>query len=398
MKVRIKKLDHFGRGVTSIDNKVCFVKGALDDEIVEIKVLKNKSKYMEAETANIINRSLNRKRVQCPYYNLCGSCHLLHMSYMRENKFKKEKVQELLKRYTDLDNFKIHDTCFLNEFSYRNKVVFHVKEKKLGYFSEKTHDLVEIDSCLLLPDKINNLIEILKKVVKKSAVDSITIRTSNNLEKIMVKIDGKVNDISDIKDKVDVLIADNKLISKESKIISKIGNINYYVSIDSFFQVNKDLTEKLYEKVLEYTEKIKPQKVLDLYCGTGTIGIYISKFAKQIIGVDSCKSSISDALENVKLNNVKNIKFICDKVENAIDSFKDIDMIIVDPPRAGLDGKTINYIQKINPQNIIYVSCDPITLARDIKLLKNYQLEEVTPFNMFPKTYHVECVCILKLK
>lgn len=398
MRVRIEKLDHFGRGITSINNKVCFVKGALDEEVVEVEIIRNKSKYLEAETINIIDGSLNREKVKCPYYNLCGGCHLLHMSYKRENKFKKEKVQELLQRYAGLTNFNINDTCFLDEFSYRNKVVLHGKDKKLGYFSEKTHDLIEIDSCLLLPDKINSLIETLKKVAEKSDINSITIRTSNNLDKVMVKIDGKVNDINDIKDKVDVLIVNNKLISNENKIISKIGNISYYVSIDSFFQVNKTLTEKLYEKVLKYTKEIKPQKVLDLYCGTGTIGIYISKLAKQIIGVDSCQSSIDDALENIKLNNIKNIKFICNKVENVIDSFIDIDMIIVDPPRAGLDKKTIDYIQKVNPKNIVYVSCDPMTLARDIKLLKNYQLEEITPFNMFPRTYHVECVCVLNLK
>ena len=186
--------------------------------------------------------------------------------------------------------------------------------------------------------------------------------------------------------------------TKEEKITTTIGSKKYILSVDSFFQVNKTLTEKLYDKVKEQVEKERPNKLLDLYCGTGSIGIYVSDFTKEIIGVDCSKSNIEDANENKKLNNLKNITFINDKVENIIDTFKDIDMIIVDPPRAGLDQKTIINIERISPKQLIYVSCDPATLARDLNLLTNYEVEEVTPFNMFPRTYHVECVSVLYRK
>ena len=174
---------------------------------------------------------------------------------------------------------------------------------------------------------------------------------------------------------------------------------NYYLSIDSFFQVNEKLTEKLYDKVKAEVEKIKPKRLLDLYSGTGSFGIYVSEFVDGLVtGVDYSKSNIEDANLNKKLNNITNIEFIENKVENVIEDFKDIDMIIVDPPRLGLDQKTIENIKRLSPSNIVYVSCDPATLARDINLLKEYEVVEVTPFNMFPRTYHVETVSILKRK
>ena len=224
----------------------------------------------------------------------------------------------------------------------------------------------------------------------------LLIRTNNDSSKIMLKITGTIKDIELLQEKVDVLIINDKCLTKENKIITTIGTKKYYLSIDSFFQVNKTFTEKLYDKVKEQVEKVRPNKLLDLYCGTGSIGIYVGEFAKEIIGVDYSNSNIEDANENKKLNNLKNITFINAKVENVIDTFKDIDMIIVDPPRAGLAQKTIDNIERISPKHLIYVSCDPATLARDLNLLTNYEVEEVTPFNMFPRTYHVEAVCVLE--
>ncbi len=187
--------------------------------------------------------------------------------------------------------------------------------------------------------------------------------------------------------------------SQEDTLKSTIGDKEFIISYSSFFQINRKLTKRLYDEVLKTVKNKKPNKVLDLYCGTGTIGIYISDFAKEIIGIDNNGSNILDANKNKKLNKVNNIEFICDKVENRIDTFKNIDLIIVDPPRAGLDNKTKEYLQKIKSKTIIYVSCDPVTLSRDLKELnESYIINYIKPFNMFPKTYHVECVCVLKLK
>ena len=181
-----------------------------------------------------------------------------------------------------------------------------------------------------------------------------------------------------------------------NSIITSIGDKKYYLSKDSFFQVNKYLTKELYDLVRKAINK--PYKTcLDLYCGTGTIGIYISDLVDSVIGIDYSESNIKDANRNIELNNTNNISFICDKVENKIDTFKDVNLVIIDPPRVGLDSKTIKYLIEINPEKIIYVSCDPATLSRDLKELNSkFNILEVTPVNMFPRTYHVECISVLE--
>ena len=181
--------------------------------------------------------------------------------------------------------------------------------------------------------------------------------------------------------------------------LSYIGDKKYYLSVDSFFQINKSLTKKLYDEVLDVAISLRPNKVLDLYCGTGTIGIYVAEYCKKVISVDYSLSNINDAIDNMKLNNINNIEFINDKVENVIDKFDNIDLVIVDPPRAGLDKKTIDNLIRIGSDTIVYVSCDPATLVRDLDLLSDmYDVMYIKPFNMFPRTYHVEAFSVLKKK
>lgn len=396
MNVKIEKLDHFGRGITNINNKICFVENALPNEIVNIEIIKETKKYFLAKTIDFIEKSPSRIIEPCSFYNECGGCNLEHLSFSKENEFKRRKVQELLVKFAKINPTLVKETTFSDEYNYRNKVTLHGKNNIFGYYKENSNDLLKIDKCLLLDKKINELIKFLQK--EENEIAELLIRTNNDSSKIMLKITGQVNNLETLKSKVDVLFINDKCLTSSEKIITTIGSKKYYLSIDSFFQVNKTLTEKLYDKVKEQVEKVRPNKLLDLYCGTGSIGIYVGEFAKEVIGVDYSKSNIEDANENKKLNNLNNITFINAKVENVIDTFKDIDMIIVDPPRAGLDQKTINNIERISPRHLIYVSCDPATLARDLNLLTNYEIEEVTPFNMFPRTYHVECVCVLKSK
>lgn len=400
MKVKIEKLDHFGRGVGHIDGKVCFIENALVGEEVKIKMVKNTKRYCLGEVAEYLTTSSNRVKCKCPYYNICGGCNLAHLDYSNENLYKQEKVKEILDRFTH-SLIPVRKIEYGEPFNYRNKVVLHGNGKSLGYYQNGSNNLIKIDKCLLLDRKINEVINNLGRVASSSIIDEAVVRISNDSSKIMLGIKGKVNscDVSKL-GCYDVLMLNGKVLSNNDRIISSIGSMKYYLSLDSFFQVNKDLTEKLYNEVLKIVKDIKPKNVLDLYCGTGTIGIYVSPFCESIVGVDYSKSNISDALKNGELNNVKNIKFICSKVEDVIDSFSsDIDFIIVDPPRAGMDDKTILNIKKINPTNIVYASCDPVTLARDIKKLEDkYKALYVKPFNMFPRTYHVECVAVLKLK
>lgn len=267
----------------------------------------------------------------------------------------------------------------------------------MGYFKKKTNELIPIKECLLMDKRINKLLPVLENISKNSDIKDIVIRISNDGSLLMLKLIGKIHDVKSLDNLVDILFINDEKIFGSDKMISNIGNKKYYVSIDSFFQVNKTLTEQLYNYVLNIVKEAKPKKLLDLYCGSGTIGIYVSDYADQIIGVELLRSSISDANENKKLNGVKNISFICNKVENVIDTFQnDVDLIIVDPPRAGLDKNTIVNIKRINPEKIIYISCDPVTMCRDIDFLSDkYDLVSVKPFNMFPRTYHVESVSIL---
>ena len=398
MKLEIEKLDHFGRGVAHIDGKVCFVEGALPGEIVEVEIIKENKKYLVARAIDCIQKSLDRVVEKCSYFNRCGGCCFEHYDYEKENIYKEEKVKELVNRFSKI-NTTIKGIEYSSCKNYRNKVVLHSKNGVLGYYEKNSNDLVEIDSCNLLDKRINDLIGNLKELVKNNiGIKEILIRTDNDSTKVMVKITGEVSNVSFLDD-VDVLVINDKVMTNNEKIISYIGDKKYYLSVDSFFQINKSLTKKLYDEVLDVAIGLRPNKVLDLYCGTGTIGIYVAQYCKKVISVDYSLSNINDAIDNMRLNNINNIEFINDKVENVIDKFDNIDLVIVDPPRAGLDKKTIDNLIRIGSDAIVYVSCDPLTLVRDLDLLSDmYDVMYIKPFNMFPRTYHCEAIAVLERK
>lgn len=396
MEVKIEKLDNFGRGITYLNDKICFVENAYPEEIVEIEILKENKKIIEAKTINVIKKSSSRVESLCPYSKTCGGCNFSNLKYEDELKYKTSKVKDLILKFTGIENI-VEDTSYINEYNYRNKIILHGKNNKLGLYEESTNTIVEIDKCLLVNNKINEIIKVLKE--ENISIEEALIKTSNDEKQVLVSIKGQIKNISRLKELSNVLIINDKLETESSSIITNIGKYKFYESVNSFFQINKDLTEKLYDEALNVVKVVKPNKLLDLYCGTGTIGIYVSEYANEIIGIDYNESNIKDANKNKELNNLNNIKFICDKVENQIDNFKDIDMIIVDPPRKGLDPKTKEYLNIIKAKHLVYISCDPVTFARDLNDLKeNYDIEYIKPFNMFPKTYHVENVAYLKLK
>lgn len=400
MKVRIEKLDHFGRGITFIDGKICFVEHALPNEIVELEIIKETKKYILGKAIDYLETSLDREIEKCKYFNICGGCNLEHYNYLKENEFKQAKVQELINKFAKID-IKVNDIIYDEEKNYRNKLTLHGKDKKLGLYKKETNELIEISNCNLVDKRINDIIPILQEIAKESNIEEVIIRISNDSKKLMIKIKGEVSNIEKLKSiDIDVLIVNDKVYTNSNQIITEIGSKKYYVSVESFFQVNKTLTTKLYDEVKKIVEEVKPNKVLDLYCGTGTIGIYVAEHTNEVIGVDYSSSNINDANKNKELNNSNNITFINDKVENVIDSFEsNIDLVIVDPPRAGLDLKTIEHLKRINPTTIIYVSCDPSTLARDLKELStDYNIKYVQPFNMFPRTYHCESIAVLERK
>ena len=397
--MQIEKLDYYGRGIGRINNKITFVENALKDEIVDIKILKESKKYNEAIVKSYNTKSKSRVTPKCKYYNICGGCNISHLKEEEQEFFKDSKINELLNRNLNIEHL---DKIEYNKFyNYRNKIVLHIKEDKLGLYKNKSNELIEIDECLLVDDKINNVIKILKKIIKKEKnLKKATIKLGNTTNEVMLILEGKIKDYSELLNKVDVLIINDKVVSKKDYIISIIGNKKYKISKNSFFQVNQVITEKIYNEIRSNIEKINPKNVLDLYCGTGTIGIYIADLVKNVIGIEVIKDAVLDANFNKELNNIDNISFILGKVEDKIKDIKDnIDLIIVDPPRSGLDKKVIPVINKLKAKNIIYVSCNPITLVRDLKLLKdNYNIEYIKPYDMFPNTYHVESISVLERK
>lgn len=398
--MKIEKLDYYGRGISRSSGKVYFIENALKDEDVSITLLKEKKKYCEAKSKEISNISKDRIEAKCKYYNICGGCQLMHIKEEKQEEFKKEKVEEILKKFLKY-NKDVNDIVFSKNFNYRNKVVLHVKDNKLGFYKNKTNELIEIDKCLLLNPVINDLISYLKKYIELKDIEKITIKVGNKTNEVMLIIDGSIAYYQNLLEIVDVLIINEKVMTTKDYITSYIGNKKYIIKRNSFFQVNYDISTRMYDKVKDVIVKEKSKNVLDLYCGTGTIGIYISDVVSKITGIEVVSDAIESANTNKKINNVENIEFILGKVEDKLDfiSNNNIDTVIVDPPRSGLHKKVVPILDKINPKTIIYVSCDPITMARDINLLSNnYELVEVTPYDMFPNTYHVECVCVLKLK
>ena len=290
---------------------------------------------------------------------------------------------------------KVLPILFGEEYSYRNKIVLHGKDGKLGIYQKNSNDIVPIDQCLLVHPKINQIISMLNEI-NQDILEAI-VKCSNDGREALVSITGKVTDTASLLKICDVLILNGEYLTTKLDITNPIGDYSFHESVDSFFQVHSTMTKELYDQVLNVIMKKHPKNVWDLYCGTGTIGIYVSKYCDQIIGVDNNPSNIQDANQNLILNDVHSIQYICDKVENVIDQYHEIDCIIVDPPRSGLDSKTKDIIKQTGAETIIYVSCDPVTLARDLKeLSEGYEVQFIQPVNMFPKTYHVESISVLE--
>lgn len=372
MIVDIEKLDHYGRGITKINGKICFVENALPKETVEIKIIKEAKKYFLAETKKIINKSKDRVIPPCKYASICGGCNLEHLSFSKENGYKVTKIKEIIKKFANEQEEKVKPIIYDKEYHYRNKITFHQKNGKIGLYQKQSKNIIPIDNCLLITEELEQEI----KHISAGKETEIILRMGNKTKEILNS-------------------------NKENKyILSMIGNKVYQVSQKSFFQVNPIITEKLYEEIKDIVKHRQAKNVLDLYCGTGSIGIYISEEVEKVLGIESVKEAVIDAKENAKRNNIKNCSYLLGKVEELTEKLTEgYDTAIIDPPRKGLDKKVIEKLLQINPQTIIYVSCDPVTLARDINLLKtSYNLEYIRPYNMFPRTFHVECCALLSLK
>ena len=401
MSYKIERLDHQGRGITYINGKIAFVKDTLPGEEIELKIIKENSKLIEAEPTSFLKESQLRVKELCPYYKECGGCNLLHMSYEEQIKYKQSKIVDIMKKYADINGEVIKQIVPCDrQFHYRNKITLKVEEK-LGYFKEKTYELIPIEKCLLVNDKINEIIKILNGYTDLSNIKEVVIKSFTDKETMLIIYlqEDEINEnlLDYLSKHVDnIIVYDNnkKMIKRigKSNIIARLMKKQFKIGANSFFQVNMDQTLKIYDKIADYLSKIEDSTVLDLYCGVGSIGLYsVSNYAK-LIGVEIVPEAIENAKTNAELNSMGNTKFLVGDTKTILmhSNYK-ADTIIVDPPRAGLDKSVIEDIKKINPNMLIYLSCDPITLARDLKLLSDlYDVEELIPYDMFPNTHHVE--------
>jgi 23S rRNA (uracil1939-C5)-methyltransferase len=389
MIVKINKLDSFGNGIAYIDNKTVFVRRALPGETVEIEIYKEKKNISFAKIINIIEPSSERRKSICPYYDRCGGCDFLHTTDEVEKEFKINKAKYLFNR---CDNY--YETENLN---YRNKVVLHSKNGHYGFYQEETNDLVEIDYCYIADYKINEIIKSLRKDNIWGDFD-VTIRSFDG--DILLSLDGDINNITfyDTAKIVKTIIVNNKVILGNGYLYFYINDYKIRLGSKAFFQVNLEGLNNIYKIISNFLKDKKINKALDLYSGVSLWSILINKFVDNIDSIEINEEACLNGKNNLIENNIHNVNIINGKVEDYIDKFSDIDLVITDPPRSGMDKKTIDYLSKINSKYIIYISCNIDTLKRDLDRLDNYELKELDLVNMFKRTYHCEVVTILERK
>ena len=402
MEVVIEKMNHQAMGIAKINGKVVFIPKVIVGDIVDIDIVKEYKNYNIGRVNKIIKNGSKRVDVLCPYYDICGGCSISAYTYQDELEYKVNNVIDIFKR-NEID-IKPNIIKSDNRYGYRNKITLQVSNGIIGLYEEDSNTIVDVDKCLLVSDKLNEIIDIIKKNINVNKCNKIVIR--DTYYGIMIIFYGSVNNEEVIKylgkKVVSIYTYDNKYkcIYGEKYLYEMIGEYKYRISPDSFFQVNSRTVNKLYNKVVEYAIKNeKKDNLVDLYCGTGTIGIYLSKYFNNIIGIELNKQAVEDAKENAKINSVNNIEFYAGDVGKIINDQIKADVIVVDPPRSGLDKRTKDILLKIKANKIVYVSCNPLTLARDIKELDNgYELREITLVDMFPNTHHVESVCVLNFR
>ena len=397
MKVEIIKFDNLGRGIGYINDKIIFIPKSVPGDIVEAEITKESNKFYEGKIIKIITPSKQRKEAICPYFSLCGGCDLLHISLSDALEYKLNKVNELLKK--NKIDYKVDKIIKSDEqYNYRNKVSLKIENGIIGYYENDTHKIIHIDYCYLGSKVINEIIKNLDKLQIKNG--SVTIRCNNKEEVLLIinsddtleNIDWFINNY-----RIAGIIQNDKCIYGDDYFIMNISKYLFKVSYNSFFQINPYICEKLLNYVHEYTKDAK--NIIDLYCGVGSLTIASANQDNKVLGVEIVENAIIDANINQNFNHVTNAQFICADTKDVTNKItSDYDTIILDPPRSGVHPKVINKIINENINKIIYISCDANTLVRDLKLFENkYEIEEFILFDMFPNTYHVESLCILKL-
>lgn len=449
-----------GEGIGKVDGYALFVKDAVIGDVVKVKIMKAKKNFAFAKLLEVVKPSPYRVEPLCPVANRCGGCQLQAMNYKQQLEFKEKKVYNNIKRIGGIEDFEMKPIIGMKElavkgyedngpFHYRNKAQFPVgmdREGNIvsGFYAGRTHSIISVDNCLLGIEKDGDVNGTVMHIVKtfmniynikpydekthKGLVRHVLIRIGAFTNEIMVcvvingnklphsqelveqllQIDGMTSICLNVNKEKSNVILGKEIINMYGKdyIEDYIGDVKFRISPLSFFQVNPIQTEKLYNKALEYANLTGKETVWDLYCGIGSISLFLAKAAKKVIGVEIVPEAIDNARENAAINGMENTEFLVGAAEEVVPKYFDEhknqpeckpDVIVVDPPRKGCDQVLLDTIVKMNPERIVYVSCDSATLARDLKWLEEhgYKLKEATPCDMFGQTVHVETVALL---
>ena len=458
LKLDITSYTHEGLGVgkysgknldLNLENYPFFIFGAILGDTVLAEITSLNKSYGYATIVKTIEANNRDSRVTpiCPAYKLCGGCNIMHMSYKEQLHFKEEMVKSTIKKFSGVNEFKqLPIIPSQNIYYYRNKVqvpvISFLNKTKCGFYERSSHKVVPLDKCFIQTEKSTNLVNFVKNIFVELGVKGYNeLYDNGNLKHILIRknhdesemmVVAVVKDLSFLNEEFKERLID-KIIKRYPEVVSISINYNpkntntilgntsitiygnnyitdtlcgmkFKIGIESFYQINHDQTEILYNTAIKIADLNKDDIVIDAYSGIGTIGLIISKAVKEVYSVEIVKEAIDNAEENKKMNNVKNIHFVCNKAEDQIALWLNegikVSTIIVDPPRKGCDEKLLNSIIEHKINKLIYISCNPSTLARDIGVLSknNYELKIVQPVDLFPHTNHIECISSLVLR
>jgi 23S rRNA (uracil1939-C5)-methyltransferase len=438
IEVEFEDLTHDGAGVAKVDGYPLFVKNALPGEKAKIKVIKVNKGYGFGRLEEILEQSPYRVDAPCPIYKECGGCQLQHLSYEGQLLAKEKQVRDVLTRIGKLENVKVHPVLGMSEpWRYRNKAQVPVGEREggliAGFYQQRSHEIIDMEACMIQQEKNDEVVQAVKRICTKHGVTAyneqrhkgtlrhimarhgqvtkevmvvLVTRTSElpNKEKIVNEIVESVEGVKSIiqnvnSKKTNVILGDEtRVLWGEEVIYDLIGNVKFAISSRSFYQVNPEQTKVLYDQALSYAELTGEETVIDAYCGIGTISLFLAQKAKKVYGVEIVPEAIADANRNAELNGIENVEFAVGEAEVVIPNwYKEgivADVLVVDPPRKGCDDALLQTIIEMKPKKVVYVSCNPATLARDLRVLEDggYTTLEVQPVDMFPHTTHCEAV------
>jgi 23S rRNA (uracil1939-C5)-methyltransferase len=442
-EIDIDSLGSSGEGVGRIQGFTVFVEGALPKERVLVKIVKVAKSYAYGKLLHIIQRSVQRVEPKCPYFKVCGGCQLQHLSYEGQLEYKTQQVKDALERIGHLENVEVLPTIGMDEpWKYRNKAQFPAGmvsgKPVLGFYMSRSHNLIEIKDCPIQHDINEKVTALVHKFIQtynipvyqeenhKGIIRHVVTRVgfhSNQLMVIIVtngELPRKKELVSILREGLPavtsivqnyqtartnvVLGRKNVTLWGSDYIMDSIGDLKFKISPLSFYQVNPVQTEKLYALAMDFTALTGNEKVIDAYCGIGTISLFLARKAAKVYGVEIIPQAIEDAKENARINGVENAEFLVGESETVIPRLAKLgvkaDVVVVDPPRKGCDEKLLETIVDIAPDRMAYVSCNPATLARDLKYMveNGFKVEKVQPVDMFPQGYHVECVIGMQRK